>query len=196
MVEQLRQSAIEGPWETAERLLVCVGADTHSLDVVRAASRLATGLNASWVARHRRAPTGRSAAAGAGAVEAALNLARSLGARAERLIGRDLRDRNSRLRAAREHHPDRLGRSRASLAGDSSAARSPTRSCGAQTRRHACRYRRRARTDEGAPPWIARLPRRPGRDWRGLAWRRRSSVAGAVGLGEALTLVARCPTFR
>ena len=35
MVEQLRQSAIEGPWETAERLLVCVGPDAQSMDVVR-----------------------------------------------------------------------------------------------------------------------------------------------------------------
>src|SRR6202046_4195386 len=50
MVEHLRQGAIEGPWETAERLLVCVGPDAQSMDVVRAASRLATGLNASWVA--------------------------------------------------------------------------------------------------------------------------------------------------
>src|SRR5271168_410483 len=50
MVEHLRQGAIEGPWETAERLLVCVGPDAQSMDVVRAASRLATGLNAGWVA--------------------------------------------------------------------------------------------------------------------------------------------------
>ena len=50
MVEQLRQNAIEGPWETAERLLVCVGPDAQSMDVVRTASRLATGLNAGWVA--------------------------------------------------------------------------------------------------------------------------------------------------
>ena len=55
MVEQLRQNAIQGPWETSERLLVCVGPDAQSLDVVRAASRLATGLNASWVAVTRRA---------------------------------------------------------------------------------------------------------------------------------------------
>ena len=38
MVEQLRQNAIQGPWETAERLLVCVGPDALSLDVVRAAA--------------------------------------------------------------------------------------------------------------------------------------------------------------
>src|SRR5580698_6255620 len=56
MVEHLRQGAIEGPWETSERLLVCVGSDAQSMDVVRAASRLATGLNASWVAATVDAP--------------------------------------------------------------------------------------------------------------------------------------------
>src|SRR5215469_7444100 len=40
MVDYLRQNAIEGPWETTERLLVCVGADTSSDGVVRAAARL------------------------------------------------------------------------------------------------------------------------------------------------------------
>ncbi len=43
---------IEGPWGTSERLLVCVGADSSSQKVVRAAARLATGLNAPWVAVH------------------------------------------------------------------------------------------------------------------------------------------------
>jgi two-component system sensor histidine kinase KdpD len=91
MVEQLRQNAIQGPWETSERLLVCVGPDTQSMDVVRAASRLATGLNATWVAVNVEPPDeGGAARVGAEKVEAALNLARSLGADAERLTGRDL----------------------------------------------------------------------------------------------------------
>jgi two-component system, OmpR family, sensor histidine kinase KdpD len=50
MVDYLRQNAIEGPWETAEHLLVCVGADISSDAVVRSAARLATGLNAEWTA--------------------------------------------------------------------------------------------------------------------------------------------------
>ncbi len=50
MVDYLRQNAIEGPWATSERLLVCVGADVSSDVVVRAAARLATGLNAEWMA--------------------------------------------------------------------------------------------------------------------------------------------------
>ncbi len=91
MVEQLRQNAIEGPWETSERLLVCVGPDPLSLEVVRVASRLATGLNASWVAASVDTPAAAAAAQeGAGGVDAALNLARSLGADTERLAGQDL----------------------------------------------------------------------------------------------------------
>ncbi len=91
MVEQLRQNAIEGPWETAERLLVCVGPDTLSMDVVRAASRLATGLNAGWVAVTVDTP-GRGDAEGKRAkhVEDALRLAQSLGAEVSRLVGHDL----------------------------------------------------------------------------------------------------------
>ena len=52
MVDYLRQNAIEGPWPTAERILVCVGPDAQSQAVVRVASRLASGLNAGWVAAH------------------------------------------------------------------------------------------------------------------------------------------------
>jgi two-component system sensor histidine kinase KdpD len=90
MVEQLRQSAIEGPWETAERLLVCVGPDALSLNVVRAASRLATGLNASWVAATVDKPSGEAGGASDTAVDATLRLAQSLGAETTRLVGHDL----------------------------------------------------------------------------------------------------------
>ena len=91
MVEQLRQNAIEGPWETAERLLVCVGPDALSLDVVRAASRLAIGLNAGWVAVTVD-PPGHAETQGEGMrhVDEALRLAQSLGAEVSRLLGHDL----------------------------------------------------------------------------------------------------------
>jgi two-component system sensor histidine kinase KdpD len=91
MVEHLRQGAIEGPWETAERLLVCVGPDAGSMDVVRAASRLATGLNASWVAVTVDPPgQEEQAAARMKRLDDALNLAESLGGEATRLVGHDL----------------------------------------------------------------------------------------------------------
>jgi two-component system sensor histidine kinase KdpD len=50
MFEYLRQNAIQGAWPAAERILACIGPDAGSDRVVRAASRLASGLNASWVA--------------------------------------------------------------------------------------------------------------------------------------------------
>ena len=91
MIAQLRQNAIEGPWETAERLLVCVGSDAQSLDVVRAASRLATGLNAGWIAATVDPPGGESTpSAGSKRLDDALQLARSLGAGAVRLIANDV----------------------------------------------------------------------------------------------------------
>ena len=49
MVDILRQQAIEGPWPSAERLLVCVGGDELSEQVVRTAARIAGGLNATWL---------------------------------------------------------------------------------------------------------------------------------------------------
>lgn len=58
MVEFLRQSAIEGPWATGERLLVCVGPDDMSERVVLEASRLASGLNARWTVLSLTRPHG------------------------------------------------------------------------------------------------------------------------------------------
>jgi len=91
MVEQLRQGAIDGPWETSERLLVCVGPDKQSLDVVRVASRLATGLNASWVAIAVDPPGSQTQTDPSGKrIDDALQLARSLGGETARLVGHDL----------------------------------------------------------------------------------------------------------
>ncbi len=90
MVEQLRQNAISGPWETSERLLVCLGADALSLEVVRAASRLATGLNARFVAVSVEAPGQEDDATRSRGVDEAFRLAERLGGETARLLGRDL----------------------------------------------------------------------------------------------------------
>ena len=50
MVDFLRQGAIEGPWATSERLLGLVGPESSGERLVRTAARLASGLNASWIA--------------------------------------------------------------------------------------------------------------------------------------------------
>jgi two-component system sensor histidine kinase KdpD len=52
MLSQLRRQGIEGPWPTAERLLVCVGNDELAETVVRAAGRMAAALKSDWIAIH------------------------------------------------------------------------------------------------------------------------------------------------
>jgi two-component system, OmpR family, sensor histidine kinase KdpD len=115
MVTYLRQNAIEGPWPTAERILVCVGPDPQSQTVVRVASRLAGGLNAGWIAVHLE-ETGRETRdpAALKRVEDSLQLATRLGADISRLSARDLP--TEVLRYARRENITQivLGRSRAS----------------------------------------------------------------------------------
>lgn len=115
MVDYLRQNAIEGPWPTAERILVCVGPDRHSQAVVRVAGRMANGLNAGWVAAHldHVGRNGQDPEA-MQRVEEALKLAARLGADISRLSASDLP--TEVLRYARRENITQivLGRSRAS----------------------------------------------------------------------------------
>ncbi len=90
MVDILRQQAVEGPWATAERLLVCVGPDQLSQSVVRTASRLATGLNARWmVVSLARTNAATPDAESASRLEATLALAERLGGEIRRLTADD-----------------------------------------------------------------------------------------------------------
>ncbi|MGJ0396598.1 MAG: ATP-binding protein [Methylocystis sp.] len=114
MVDFLRQGAIEGPWATAERLLVCVGRDPSSEAVVRAGARLATALNATWIALHvERAGQEEQSSEVVRHVDQSLRLAERLGAEAARVSGDDLVAET--LRFARRENITQivLGRSRA-----------------------------------------------------------------------------------
>ncbi|MBO0733029.1 MAG: sensor histidine kinase KdpD [Methylocapsa sp.] len=116
MVDFLRRGAIEGPWATAERLLVCVGRTTSSESVVRAAARMASGLNASWVALYiERSGQEEQSGEAKKRVDNALRLAERLGAKLERLTGDDLA--GEVLRFAREENITQIvvGRSRSGL---------------------------------------------------------------------------------
>lgn len=91
MLAYLRQSAIEGPWPTAERLLVCVGADEGSEGVVRLAARQAGALNAPWTALHVDRPdVAATSEAAIRRLDANLHLAERLGAERARVIGADI----------------------------------------------------------------------------------------------------------
>jgi two-component system sensor histidine kinase KdpD len=91
MLAHLRQSAIEGAWPTAERLLVCVGSDELSETVVRTASRMAAALKSPWVALQLQSvepeAAGRTARRRS---EKALRLAERLGADIVRVTGKDM----------------------------------------------------------------------------------------------------------
>ncbi len=103
MVDFLRQSAVEGPWATGERLLVCVGADAMSEKVVRVSSRLASGLNARWlVVSMTRPGAPLPSAADAERLEETLRLAERLGAETRRETASDFVEAILRL-ARREH---------------------------------------------------------------------------------------------
>ncbi len=103
MVDFLRQSAVEGPWLTGERLLVCVGPDQMSERVVRVASRLAAGLNARWLVVSLTRPGGALPdPAAAERLEQTLRLAERLGAETRREASGDFVEALLRL-ARREH---------------------------------------------------------------------------------------------
>lgn len=103
MVDFLKQHAIEGPWATSERLIVCVGPDDLSEKVVRVASRLASGLNAPWMAVSvERADREAETRPDLARIEHLLHLAEQLGAETRRIIGTDFVEEILRL-ARREH---------------------------------------------------------------------------------------------
>jgi len=91
MLSQLRRQGIEGPWPTAERLLVCVGNNELAETVVRTAARTATALKSDWIAIHvvqsERENTDRAATQ---RMEKAMRLADRLGATTVRLQAKDL----------------------------------------------------------------------------------------------------------
>lgn len=114
VADYLRQRAIDGPWDASERLLVCIGSEALSEMLVRKAARLATGLNASWIAVHvLRA--GAEEGADACRAQQSLAVAERLGGEATRIVAQDFAGEILRL-AEREHVTQIvLGRARRGL---------------------------------------------------------------------------------
>ncbi|MDB5524467.1 MAG: osmosensitive channel signal transduction histidine kinase [Rhizobium sp.] len=112
MVDYLRQNAIEGPWQTAERLIVCIAADGLSEKVIRIASRLAMSLNAPWIVVHVERPDRATDGDAVRSLDEAFRLAERLGAETRRLRGQDFVSEIFRL--ARKEHASQIviGRSR------------------------------------------------------------------------------------
>ncbi|NML74166.1 sensor histidine kinase KdpD [Rhizobium sp. S-51] len=103
MVDYLKQNAIDGPWATGERLIVCIGSDALSEKVLRVASRLASGLNAPWiVVSVERSDREVVSTEHLRKVETLFRLAEQLGAETRHIIGNDFVDEILKL-ARREH---------------------------------------------------------------------------------------------
>ena len=101
--EYLRQRSIEGPYGAGERLLACIGADDSADILVRHTSRLATGLNASWLAVNITRPSeGSGDNALAARVRESLQLAERLGAEVLHVTASDFPAELLRI-AAREN---------------------------------------------------------------------------------------------
>jgi two-component system sensor histidine kinase KdpD len=93
--EQMRAymsaEAIQGPWLTRERVMVCLGADALAPRLVRSARQMAASLRAEWVAVHiQTAREYRRTLAERQGLEQALTLATAQGAQAVTLPGQDV----------------------------------------------------------------------------------------------------------
>ena len=111
----MRAHGIEGPWPVNERILVCIGRDPASVLAVRAGRRLADQLQAPWIVLHVERPgVPLTVTSDDDPAEVALKLATDLGARVERIAGRDLP--GEILRFARRSNVSQIiiGRSRSS----------------------------------------------------------------------------------
>jgi two-component system sensor histidine kinase KdpD len=92
VVDYLKQNAIDAPWQSSERLLVCVGPDTLSEKVVRQAARMASGLNAPWICVSIERADQPLAASSVHRLDATLKLAADLGAETRRITASDFVD--------------------------------------------------------------------------------------------------------
>jgi two-component system sensor histidine kinase KdpD len=103
MVNYMRSHAIAGPWQTTERILVCISGDNQALSLIRTARRSAERRQAPWVAlyveTHHHANLSESARQTVGQ---ALHLAESLGAETITVAAEDIA--GEVLRIARERN--------------------------------------------------------------------------------------------
>lgn len=192
MVEFLRQSAIEGPWATSERLLVCIGPDSAAEAIIRAGARLASGLNASWIALHvAHAGQEEADAEKVLRIDNALHLAERLGADVQRLLADDLPD--AILRFAQRENITQIvvGRSRAGA-----LARLLHRSLTGEIVQRAKDVAVHVVLDESAAPEAAAPPKRfvGLRDWIGQL-SAIAAVALTVAIGVPLDRLIRPQNF-
>ena len=92
--EYMREHHIDGPWPAAGRIMVCVSGSPFSAQLIRTASRLATGMQAECIAVHVEEPGwGRAGNAERDRVARNLRLAEELGAKSLSTAGENLADK-------------------------------------------------------------------------------------------------------
>lgn len=185
MIDYMRAHAVEGPWPTRDRILVCIGPDDAASRVVRAAKRTADRTGAPWtvvyVETHRHGDLREEAK---DRVAQALRLAEQLGGDTETLLGDDVAAQV--LRWARDHNVTRImvGRRRNKaprwLSGRSASAEILRRAGGVDVVVV-------GGEDDGEAPkvWDRRRSRQPV-GWQGIAL----AIAGVAGLTGASWLAA------
>jgi two-component system sensor histidine kinase KdpD len=90
LVSRMQAHAIEGPWAAGERILACIGPDAISPSVVRTAKRLASLMDAPWLAVTVERPGNSLDETLRRRLDGVMNLAESLGAETQTLTGSDL----------------------------------------------------------------------------------------------------------
>ncbi|HWR38084.1 MAG TPA: sensor histidine kinase KdpD [Patescibacteria group bacterium] len=99
--DYMREHRIDGPWPAAGRVMVCVSASPFSTQLIRAARRLADGLQADWLAVYVESSR-KMTEAERNRVVRNLRLAEELGAKTLTVVGPDLV--SEMLEAARSHN--------------------------------------------------------------------------------------------
>ena len=192
MVDYLRQNAIGGPWQSADRLMACIGPDILSETVVRATARLATSLNATWVAVHAARPDAETGdAAAENKMDEHVRLAERLGGQIQRLAGNDLAAEI--LHFARQENITQIviGRSRSTW-----LKRALRRSLSDELTRRASDISVQivtAQTGQAGPRLAWRWPKPA--SWVPVLMVPVLAVAVAVAIGEALILWLKLPNL-
>jgi two-component system, OmpR family, sensor histidine kinase KdpD len=189
MVDYLRQHAIQGPWPTTDRILVCVGSDDFSERVVRQTARVAGALNATWVAVHATRPAeGTLDTEKMRRVDSNLALAARLGGEVARLTARDLPTEVLRFAAQENITQIIMGRSRTGF-----MKRLLGRSLSDEIMRQAHGVSVHIITDEHSTPTTIQL-RRPRIELGGIA-AASLAVTGAVLIGLVANHFLKLPNL-
>lgn len=107
MLEYREDHAVPGTWPVAERLMVCIGPSPNSARLIRAAGRMASLLNAEWIAAHVETPDyARESREVKDRVLASLRSAEQLGAEAVTLTGPSVSE--AALRYARSRNVSKI----------------------------------------------------------------------------------------